>query len=297
MMVQRHLHFRVGTAVAKVIFSIGTIAKVNMTSVTAPAAPNYQSIARIIAGSGVCSRREAEKWIRAKRVEVNGEVCPSAALKYDLSTKPSVLVDGVSLRSSSKFEKVRIWAMHKRTGELVDTKDEGKGRVLALDRIKPLLGKDSSTYISAVKPVYRLEYNVEGLCLFTDSGKLSRFLDSNELNLARHYRVRVNGSLTDSKLQGLRRGIIVDGVKLKPMDVTVQNSSGTMSWVGVTCYENRNRVIQRAFKKLFLNITRVICVGFGPFRLSDIASAPEGVVEIKLPPDLNGRFLKSNYKR
>jgi 23S rRNA pseudouridine2605 synthase len=228
-------------------------------------------------------------------VTVNGEVCLSSALKFDLTAKPApaILVDGVALRPSSKFRASRLWAVNKKAGELVDTSDDAKGRALVIDRLKPLLLSDKSLDMAAIKPVYRLEYNTEGLCLLTDSGRLAKFLDGNTLNLARHFRVRVNGVLSESKLQGLRRGVTVDGVKMRPMDVTVQHTSGTMSWVGVTCYENKNRVIQKAFKKMFLNITRLICVGFGPYRLNECAAEPGMVAEIKLTPELNGSYLKS----
>lgn len=258
-----------------------------------------QSITKIISASGVCSRREAEKWVRAKRVTVNGVVCPSSSAKYDLSVsqnKPNICVDGVTLKSKYKFETTRMWAVNKVSGEIVDTVDKAKQRALVLDRFKPILANDKHTSLDTLRPVYRLEYNSEGLCLFTNSGKLAQFLDGNQLNLPRHYRVRVNGVMSESKLLGLRRGMTVDGVKFKPMDVSVQNSSGTMSWVAVTCYENKNRIIQKAFKKMFLNITRLICVGFGPYKLSDCAPTPGSIVEIKLTPELNGKFLQSTIR-
>jgi 23S rRNA pseudouridine2605 synthase len=253
----------------------------------------YESISKIIAETGICSRRSAETLIKENRVNVNGNVCCSSALKYDMNSELRVTIDGVPLKSKYFHQIVRIWALNKTCNELVDVEDRTKRRSLAIDRLKATLPSADWKSIGALKPIYRLDFLTEGLCLFTNSGLLAKLLNSSDANIARHFRVRVHGLVSESKLQGLRRGLYIDGIKYKPMDVSVQRTSGTISWLAVTLYENRSRIIQTSFQKLYLNPTRIICVGYGPYRLSECVGSKSAVAEISLTPELNAMYMKS----
>jgi 23S rRNA pseudouridine2605 synthase len=140
------------------------------------------------------------------------------------------------------------------------------------------------TTIADLKPVSRLDFTTEGLCLITSNGKLSRIMESSTME--RSYRLRAHGLINESKLSGLRRGLTVDGIKYKPMAVKIERTIGTNSWMTVDTEENKAGALKKVFAALYLKPTRVICTGFGPYRLSTLL--PEGVdwAEVKLTPEL-----------
>ena len=117
-------------------------------------------------------------------------------------------MDGSRLSPTNIVKEVPLlWAVYKLKGELVDDADPVKNRPLMLHRLKGLA--DSATAATGksvnLKPVCRLEFNTEGLCLVSSSGRLARLMNG-DLKLKRHYRVRVHGLLTDQKLSGLTKG-------------------------------------------------------------------------------------------
>jgi 16S rRNA U516 pseudouridylate synthase RsuA-like enzyme len=76
------------------------------------------------------------------------------------------------------------------------------------------------------------------------------------------------------------------------MEVSVQNSSGTITWLGLTCNDNRTGIIKKIFSALYLDLTRLICVGFGPFSLDNVLPAEKkgGIAEVKLPPEISALY-------
>ena len=145
-------------------------------------------------------------------------------------------------------------------------------------------------------PVNRLEFNAEGACLVTDNHAFARFLESNDSGISREYKVRVHGLVTQSKLEGLRRGLFINGVKFKPIRASVvpHRSPGANSWLSLGIDENRSKVIKSCLEKLFLKPLRVICIAYGPFKIENMA--PGAVIVPKLPTELNHRFVKHQMR-
>ncbi len=260
-----------------------------------PIAP--QTITKIIADTGICSRNEAEKFVQQGRVKINGVTCISQQYRTILGSSDSIEIDGVKLKRKYAIERPpRLWAVKKQSGELMSDSDRDKDRPLVISRLLKMLPKnDIKEHPNGFKPVYHLEFNTEGLCLYTNSGEFARVLNNDSTKFGRHYRVRVHGLITESKLEGLRSGLFVDGVKYKPMDVSVQTKAGTITWLNVTCYDNKNQSMKKSFEKLFLKITRSICVGFGPdFKLDEIIPVDTAVhcKEVKLTPVMNAMYLQ-----
>ena len=242
-------------------------------------------LSQLVANTGLCSRNEAEKWIQDGRVTVNNEETRTPALKIIESDVIYLDGDKISskLRNKVASTPMKIWIVNKLSGELVDDKDPLKNRPLMMQRLKKLIPIASVTQgPSPLKPISRMDFNSEGLCLVTTNSVLARTLALSKL--PRYYRARIHGLVTESKLEGLRTGIYIDGKKQPPIKVKVERTSGTISWVKVETAESNSRAIKDCFLQVHWNITRMISVGFGPYRLDKLA--PGGVKEVKLTADI-----------
>ncbi len=227
--------------------------------------PNSERIAKVIARSGLCSRRDAEVLIGEKRVSVNGTVIESAAL--DVSPADKVLVDGKPL---AVREPPRLWRYHKPKGRVTTHKDpEGRPTVFEA------LPEDLPRLIS----VGRLDFNTEGLLLLTNDGDLARHLELPSTGWARRYRVRAFGQIEQPKLDELAGGLRTGGVNYGPIEASLEREQGDNVWVTLLIREGKNREVRRIMEHLGLTVNRLIRISFGPFMLGDLE--PGQIEEVK----------------
>lgn len=231
-----------------------------------------ERIAKRMAASGLCSRRDAEKLILDGKVKVNGvKITTPATLVND---DDDIVVVGKKLAPASK---IRVFKFHKPVGLVTTARDE-KGR----ETVFSGLPKNLPRLVS----VGRLDLNSEGLLLLTTDGGLARYLELPARGLARTYRVRVFGKIEPERLQNLQHGINVNGVKYGPIEVEVGKSQASNTWLKVTLAEGKNREIRKVMAHLGLQVNRLIRDSFGPFALDDL---PKGaLVEVGMT------FLKKN---
>lgn len=163
-------------------------------------------LSKAIACTGVCSRRDADCWIREGRITVNYERIRSTGKLVTKDDK--ICVDGIELKKHVNYDKPRLWMVYKLPGELVAGSDPIKKRPLVLDRLRNL-----KLHSEALKPINRLEFGMEGLLLVTNSPRLASVMQNSETGMQRKYRLRVHGKVTPSKLDGLQRGMLVNGTK------------------------------------------------------------------------------------
>jgi 23S rRNA pseudouridine2605 synthase len=227
-----------------------------------PPKRDAERIAKVIARAGLCSRRDAEAWIVAGRVSVNGEPIASPAL--NVSRKDRISVDGQPLRER---ERTRLFRYHKPPG-LVTTNDDPEGR----PTIFSALPKDLPRLLT----VGRLDIGTEGLLLLTNDGGLARVLELPETGWLRRYRVRAHGQIRQDQLDQLRSGLSVEGVHYGPIEATLDRTQGTNAWLTVAIREGKNREVRNVLSTLGLQVNRLIRVSFGPFQLADL---PSGEVE------------------
>lgn len=217
-----------------------------------------------MARAGLCSRREAEGWIAAGRVQVNGRKLETPACVVGPDDK--IIVDGKVLQSA---EATRLFLYHKPAGLVTTHKDE-RGRKTIFEALPSGLPRLVS--------VGRLDLNSEGLLLLTNDGALARYLELPQTGWRRRYRVRVLGDVDEARLRSLKKGITVEGVQYRSIDAVVEPGGAGKAnrWLSVTLREGKNREIRRVMGALALQVNRLIRVSYGPFNLDKL---PEGGVK------------------
>lgn len=215
-----------------------------------------ERIAKVMARAGLCSRRDAERWIVEGRVRVNGKVIETPAT---LITDPTtVVVDGKPLEEPIEAQ---LWRYHKPPGLVTSHKDD-QGRDTVFDQLPRELGR--------VVSVGRLDINSEGLLLLTNDGGLARELELPSNDWVRTYRVRVFGYVDDEKLALLKDGITYEGIKYGSINARIEKKTGRNAWLIVSLTEGKNREIRRVMDFLELQVNRLIRTSYGPFRLDNL---------------------------
>ena len=213
-------------------------------------------IAKALARAGLCSRREAERWIDQGRVSVNGQILKTPA--FEVGPNDKVLVDGAPLPLA---EPPRLWRYYKPRG-LVTTHKDPQGRPTVFDSLPPELPR--------VVSVGRLDFNSEGLLLLTNDGALARHLELPATGWLRRYRVRAHGRVSQDQLDQLKGGIEVEGVRYGPIEATLDSVQGANAWLTMALREGKNREVRRILAHLGLDVNRLIRISYGPFQLLDL---------------------------
>jgi 23S rRNA pseudouridine2605 synthase len=228
-----------------------------------------ERIAKRMARAGLCSRREAERWIAAGRVKIDGKVVSTPATL--VTSETAITVDGQKVAAA---EKSRMWRYHKPKG-LICTANDPEGRKTIFDALPDSLPR--------VLTIGRLDLNSEGLLLLTNDGELARRLELPATGWSRRYRVRVYGAVDTKRLAGLSRGVTIDGMRYGPIEAKLDSSQGANSWLTMTLKEGKNREIRRVLETLDLTVNRLIRISFGPFqsgllKLGEVEEIPGKVI-------------------
>ncbi len=224
-----------------------------------------ERIAKFIAHSGVCSRREAERMIEDGRVKVDGHVLDTPAFK--VTSANHVVVDGRPLK---RLTSTRLWLYHKPVG-LITSHNDDRGRDTVFDHLPKKLPR--------VVSVGRLDMNSEGLLLLTNDGGLAGKLSHPSLGWKRTYRVRIYGKPTEEELDELRAGATIEGFTFAPAEITLESQKGRNCWYQVVLVEGKNREIRRMFEHIDCPVSRLIRVSFGPFHLGQLISGTVSEVQ------------------
>ncbi len=231
---------------------------------------DHERIAKVLARAGLCSRREAEEWVAAGRVAVDGVVLTTPAITVGAENR--ITVDGKPLPTR---ERTRLWLFHKPRGLVTTTSDpEGRPTVFSV------LPEDMPRVIT----VGRLDINTEGLLLLTNDGGLARVLELPATGWLRRYRVRAFGEVDQAALDELKHGVSLDGVDYGPIEASIDRVQGSNIWLVLGLREGKNREVKRVLASLGLTVNRLIRISFGPFQLADLE---EGEIR-----EIRGRVLR-----
>lgn len=223
-------------------------------------------IAKYIANSGVCSRRDAEKKILAGAVKINGMMIDSPAT--NVVDGDQILVDGQVI----ELNKPRLWLYYKPVG-LITTHKDPQNRPTIFDSLPQTMPR--------VISVGRLDFNSEGLLLLTNSGDLARELENPANKITRCYKVKIFGhgpaiNLRDKKL-------IIDGIRYHPkliqkMDNTPQDK--LTHWYWVELEEGKNREIRKIFDYYGYRVLKLIRMSFGQYSVGNLK--PGEIKEVQI---------------
>ncbi|HYE45428.1 MAG TPA: pseudouridine synthase [Caulobacter sp.] len=217
----------------------------------------HDRVAKVLARAGVGSRREVERLIEAGRVAINGRVLTTPAIKVEADD--ILTVDGEVIAGA---EATRVFRYHKPVG-LVTTHADPKGRPTVFSTLPEGLPRLIS--------VGRLDLASEGLLLLTNDGGLTRALELPSTGWKRIYRARAYGDATQAKLDRLKDGITVEGVRYGPIEAKLDKVNGRNAWITVTLAEGKNREVRRVLEALGLKVNRLIRLAYGPFSLGTLA--------------------------
>ena len=215
-----------------------------------------ERLQKLLAQSGLGSRREMEALIADGRVQINGE---TALLGQSASPGDRVKLNGrlVNLKFSSRLPRVLIY--HKPEGEIV-SRDDPERRPSVFTSLPRLSG---ARWVA----VGRLDFNTSGLLLFTTSGELANRLMHPRYNLVREYAVRLLGDVTEEAKGRLLAGIELEDGVAQFASFQEAGGEGANRWYHVSLFEGRNREVRRMFEAVGVTVSRLMRVRYGPFSL------------------------------
>lgn len=232
-----------------------------------------ERINRYLAHCGLCSRREADTWVLAGRVSINGEVIRQPGVR--VSAEDDVRVDGKPVSQ----DQTQVYILYNKPKGLLCSRKDHKNRPLIYEKLD---------VPANVQSIGRLDMDSEGLLLLSNDGNLAYQLTHPSFQIPRQYRVRIAGQLSMESLAKLQNGGIDMGNNEMsvPWQVTVDSESRGHCWLTVTLKQGRWREIRRTLEAIDHPVRRLMRIRFGPIRLDE--NMPAGAWR-----ELNSKELRS----
>ena len=221
-----------------------------------PPVPKSQKLQKVLAQSGLGSRRAMEELIKGGKVKVNDEI---ATLGQRVTTEDLIQVGRRRLQFKVTTRLPRVILYHKPEGEIVSREDP-KGRVSVFEKLPAIR---NAKWLA----IGRLDFNTCGLLIFTTSGELANRLMHPRFDVEREYAVRIFGALSKDDMRKLCTGVkLVDGVA-KFESIEPHGGEGRNHWYRLVVSEGRNRLVRRMFEALGYRVSRLMRVRFGIVKL------------------------------
>lgn len=227
-----------------------------------------ERLQKVIANSGFTSRRKAEELIKEGKVKVNGKVIKELGTK--VSYDDSIIIDGVLLK---KEENKEYYLLNKPRGVISSVSDD-KNRKTVVD----LIETETRIY-----PIGRLDYDTTGLILLTNDGKLTNILSHPNNNIEKTYIAKIEGILSKENIDALKKGIIIDGRKCKPVRFKVRKKDleKNTSMVEITIVEGRNHIVKKLFHELKHEVIKLKRESYAFLKLDNLKSGEYRMLSIK----------------
>lgn len=216
-----------------------------------------ERLQKILARSGIASRRKAEEMISEGRVSVNSEIVREMGFKADIE-RDEIRVDGKLICA----EETKIYLML--------NKPRGYVTSLSDPQQRPLVGHLLPELGARLFPVGRLDYDSEGLLLMTNDGSFAQHIQHPRYRISKTYRVKISGRIKAEELNQLLRGLELEDGRFIPDEVSMGEINPKSTWITVKISEGRNRVIRRAFDKLGHSVLRLIRIAIDDLQLGNL---------------------------
>jgi len=228
-----------------------------MNEITPP--PAGERLQKVLARAGLASRREAEDWISAGRVKVNGT---EASLGQRVTASDAIALDGRLLEREALSTCIRrVLIYNKPVGEIC-TRHDPEGRPTVFENLPKLR---EGRWLN----VGRLDINTSGLLLLTTDGELANRLMHPSFGMDREYAVRVHGEVDEAMLERLKQGATLEDGKARFSDIQkAPEGDGINHWYHCVVLEGRNREVRRLWESQGVQVSRLKRVRFGPVFLT-----------------------------
>ena len=222
-----------------------------------PSPSGQVRLQKVIAGSGLTSRRKAETLIKEGRVTVNGKVVTVLGTCVD-PTRDHVKVNGRHLKPQAPD----IFLLLNKPAGYVSTMADPLKRPTIAD----LLGKGSIR----IYPVGRLDYDTEGLLLLTNNGAIAQACLHPRYSVAKTYLAKIKGILTDQDITQLKHGLLLEDGPTAPAKARKVQKADVNSWIELTIHEGRKHQVKRMLEAIKHPVIRLKRIRFGPLTLGNL---------------------------
>jgi len=212
---------------------------------------------KLIAGTGLASRRKAEEMISSGRVMVNGTLVTELGTKVDPS-RDHVKVDGKHLSAAQPF----VYLVLNKPKNVMSTLEDPGGRTTVKDYLRGVSVR--------VFPVGRLDFDSEGLMLLTNNGDLAQALLHPRYHVPKTYLIKVKGVLTDEEIRQLEHGVRLEDGMTSPAQVKKVRKVEANSWLEVTIREGRKHQVKRMLESVGHPVIKLMRVRMGPLSLGNL---------------------------
>lgn len=261
-----------------------------MAEQKSPKSENKVRLNKLIADSGLASRRAADRLIEEGQVSVNGKKV------YELGTKVDPHADRVTVQGKPiKSKPQHVYLMFNKPKGILTTMEDPAGR--------PTVAGFLGEVPMRVFPVGRLDWDSEGLLLLTNDGEYANKVANPQSEVTKTYLVKVDGQPSDEDLQKLMRGVSIIGGKVAAKSVEkVRRGREQYHWLKIVITEGKNRQIRQMFEKIGFDVLKLQRVAIGRLRLGNLDRgemvylnevAAERVFEPDMPDEL---IKKMSYK-
>lgn len=214
-------------------------------------------INKYLALAGLGSRRKVEELVIQGKIKVNGKVTKD--LSTDIKDTDIVYYGSKAVKVNNNFV---YYKLHKPKG-YVTTVDDEKDRKTVMDLLRGVHVR--------VYPVGRLDYDTEGLLLFTNDGEITNILTRPSSDVNKTYTVHIEGVITQDEIKKLTSGVEIDGYKTKPCSIVVLSSSDKLTKLQITISEGKNRQIRKMFESVGKTVVLLRRIQIGEIKLGGLS--------------------------
>jgi 23S rRNA pseudouridine2605 synthase len=219
---------------------------------------------KIISQAGIASRRHAEEWIQQGKVTVNGAIA-----RIGMKADPDIDHIKVKGKLITRPHVPKIYLIGNKPRNVITSLEDPQGRLTIAHMLK------ANKIRVRVFPVGRLDWDAEGLLLFTNDGDLAHLITHPRTHLSKVYHVKVKGRPSEEKLERLRRGIVLDGKRTLPARIEVERTLQSSTLLCMTLIEGRQNQIKRMCERIGHSAISITRIAIGSLRLGTL---PRGKV-------------------